>query len=435
MNNFFISFNETIHLIFLTFILVLPFNLFNKNNKLTFAHPLIFYSIVMFYYTVFSPFFQIIANETASKGLDFRALYTLGWKGAILSATSILVGYSLKIKFIKNQSRKCVLNFNSLWSIGLILNIIGITFYMIIRGFDLSVFNPFYNKSLSIDFLVYKGTFRNYFLYAQEFLVGGNLLMFASTYETKRKFILTSINILISFLLFLNSGFRFRVLFLITSLILYFIIREEKLKNNLAITIGASTIIFVTIFMVFIGEIRTYGVGFNFELENIYSQNLFKTGESDIFITSSGAINLIPENFSFQGFYPIFKALMHPLPSTLFDKNAGDYLFKIIDGVYDYKDIYYGAAYLNYAEYYIMFGWFGISIFSFLLGHLFKRLWYWINQRKEEPLALIVYLLNVSFIFMIVSRGYLPQQLQLYSFTVLPIYVVYLSNLKKTLNN
>ena len=112
----------------------------------------------------------------------------------------------------------------------------------------------------------------------------------------------------------------------------------------------------------------------------------------------------------------------------MFNKDSGDYVFKILDAAYDFKNVYFGGAYLNYAEYYIMFGWFGISIFSVLLGHLFKRLWCWINQHKEEPLALIIYLLNVSFIFMIVTRGYLAQQVQLYTFTIIPIYAIYVLN-------
>ena len=65
MNNFYISYNEIYHLCILTLILILPFNLFNKNNKITFAHPLIFYSLVMLYYTVLGPFLNILINETS----------------------------------------------------------------------------------------------------------------------------------------------------------------------------------------------------------------------------------------------------------------------------------------------------------------------------------------------------------------------------------
>ena len=62
--------------------------------------------------------------------------------------------------------------------------------------------------------------------------------------------------------------------------------------------------------MILIGEIRSYGYGFNFSEKNLIPQNIFKTGESDIFITTSGVINIIPEKISFQRFYPIIKTLL-----------------------------------------------------------------------------------------------------------------------------
>ena len=72
-------------------------------------------------------------------------------------------------------------------------------------------------------------------------------------------------------------------------------------------------------------------------------------------------------------------------------------MFAVVNAIFGYKNIYQGAAYLNYGEYYLMFGWFGVFVFNFLLGYIFKRLWLWINLHKQEPLANIVYLLNVIF--------------------------------------
>ena len=439
MDSFFISNSEIFYLTILVFLLILPFKLFNKDNRLTFAHPLIFYSGIMIYYTVLCPFVQIIINDTTSKGYDFRNQYALGWQGAILSVFSVFIGYSLNTKFKKNITRKCSLNRNSLWSIGLLLNFIGISLFMVIKGFDISKFNPFTSQSLSITFLDYGGEFSNYFRYALEFLVGGNLLMFAVSYETRKKFILTLIISILTIFLFLNSGFRFRILFMIVSMLLFFFIREKKLKPNLAINLGSLSLVFVLFFFIYIGQIRTYGLGFDFDALNnsqdSFLQLMFKNAESDLFITTSGVMNVIPEKLPFLNFYPIFKTIIHPLPSFLFNKGSGDYLFSIVDAVYRFKDIYQGAAYLNYAEYYAMFGWFGIFIFSLLLGNLFKRLWQWINLHNEDPFALVIYLLNVTFIFMLISRGYLPQQVQLYCFTILPLYLVYFFNLRKVSNN
>ena len=161
--------------------------------------------------------------------------------------------------------------------------------------------------------------------------------------------------------------------------------------------------------MTYIGQIRSYGRGF--QSLNITEYNLaksiFSQAESSLFITTSGIINLIPEKLPFENFTPIINSLISPIPKAFINKDSGDYAFKIIDGVYGFLNISSGAAYLNYAEYYLMFGWFGIFIFSFLLGYLFKRLWVWINIHKNEPIALPIYILNLNFIFMIISRPFL----------------------------
>ena len=74
------------------------------------------------------------------KGFDFREQYILGWKGALLSAISVLIGYSLKTKFRKNITKYCDLNYKSFVAIGLILNIIGLFIFLIVTGFDFTHF-------------------------------------------------------------------------------------------------------------------------------------------------------------------------------------------------------------------------------------------------------------------------------------------------------
>ena len=174
---------------------------------------------------------------------------------------------------------------------------------------------------------------------------------------------------------------------------------------------------------------KIFSISFYEQFDYLYS--IINSAEASVFITSSGIINALPERMPFQYFYPFYKALIHPLPSFLFDKNPGDYMDAAIFSVYQNKMIGAGASYLYFVEYYIMFGWLGIIFFSFLLGFLFKKIWLWVNLHKDEPLALIVYIINVSFIFMIITRGYLPQQLHLYIFTVFPLDLIYILNAKK----
>ena len=431
------SISEISFLILLILTLLLPLRLFKIKNRLTFAHPLIFYSLIMLYYTVLSPFIRIVYNETSNKLFDFRDQFILGWKGALLSVISVLIGYSLKTNIKKKFTSYCDLDYQSLWRIGLTLNIIGLFFFMIARGFDISAFNPFNNQSNAIDFLTYGGGFSNYLISGQEIMITGNLLMFAGSYSTQRKFPLTLLSILISCGIFLNSGFRFRFFFLFVSIIFFILTKENKLKSSSAFNISIFSIILVTFLMTYIGQIRMYGLGLNFDklsLTSDFLKNIFIQGESSTFITTSGLINIVPEKIPFQNFYPIIKSLLHPFPSLFFEKNSGDYIFNVLNSIYGFRGIFQGAAYLNFGEYYLMFGWFGIFIFNFLLGYIFKRFWFWVNLHKKEPLAILVYILNLTFTFLIISRGYLPQQLHLYIFIVFPAIGIYFLNLKRKLN-
>ena len=90
-----------------------------------------------------------------------------------------------------------------------------------------------------------------------------------------------------------------------------------------------------------------------------------------------------------------------------------------------------GAAINNYGEYYLMFGWLGIIVGSFIFGLILKKLWIWILIHKDEEIAIPLYLLNISFIYMVISRGYLSQQFQIYAFSIFPIVLIYIFFSKK----
>ena len=72
-----------------------------------------------------------------------------------------------------------------------------------------------------------------------------------------------------------------------------------------------------------------------------------------------------------------------------------------------------------------MFGWFSVVAAGFLIGALLRQLWTWFLWRQYEPLAQSIYLLSASYLYVVVSRGYLPQVVMLYVFSVLPLFCVY----------
>lgn len=430
MSNIFLSSTEVFILIFLSIILLLPFNLFKKEYKLSYTNPLIYFSIIMIYYTLLSPLYRVLRGATYDRGYDFREIFILGWEGALLSTISVFLGYI----FIQNKNKfatySCQINHSTLWRYGLIINILSFLIYFSSRGFNLSIFNPFQSNFNGIDFLTYKGGLRNYLNYCINILISGNFLMFSSSFSGKKNYFISSISLILTILIYLSLGFRYRLFLLICPIFLYILVNGNfsKFKNLLFAIFGS---IFSLILFTNFESINMMKFGLN-RITTIF--DLYKiliTGETSTFLTTSGVINVVPEKLKFINFYPIYKTLIHPIPSGLFNKEAGDYIKKLLFAIYDNTFVFKGSAYLYFGEYYYMFGWFGIFIFSFLLGSIMKRLWIWINLHQDEQLAQVVYLSNLTYIFMIITRGYLPQQFHLYMFTVFPINFIYIINVKK----
>ena len=151
--------------------------------------------------------------------------------------------------------------------------------------------------------------------------------------------------------------------------------------------------------------------------------------EAGAFFTTSAVIHDVPMRHSFIGLEPVITAALHPLPRQYFPwKPKGEYPSKLPDQIYSetWGGFKTHAAFLAYAEYYLMFGWYSLILVSVALGVFLKRLWKWFLWRQYEPLAQSVYLLNASYLYVFISRGYFAQSLTLYCFTVIPAYLVYL---------
>ena len=77
-----------------------------------------------------------------------------------------------------------------------------------------------------------------------------------------------------------------------------------------------------------------------------------------------------------------------------------------------------------FGEHYLAFGWIGIIIGGFLLGWFYKKLWVWFQANSNNPVIVVVYAVTLSYAYVIISRGYLPQVTMLFFFSVYPIYFV-----------
>ena len=72
-----------------------------------------------------------------------------------------------------------------------------------------------------------------------------------------------------------------------------------------------------------------------------------------------------------------------------------------------------------------MAGWLGVIFFSAIIGRLYKFLWEWFISRKDEILAQVIYTSSLLYAYVLISRGYMPQAVMIYFFTVVPIIFYY----------
>tara|TARA_B100001939_G_scaffold281377_1_gene250234 strand:- start:155 stop:850 length:696 start_codon:yes stop_codon:yes gene_type:complete len=190
-------------------------------------------------------------------------------------------------------------------------------------------------------------------------------------------------------------------------------------------------LLFMTLFVGLSGAISiARGNLRGFALEKVAAYNpaeIFVASfeEAGVFFTTSAVIESFPSRYSFIGLKPLLTAVSQPIPRSLWSsKPSGAYAKDIPDRIYNvgYKT---QAVFLCYGEYYIMFGWPSLIMISLFLGAALRCLWTWFLWRQYEPLAQCVYLLNASYLYVVISRGYLSQVIMLYCTIVLPLVIVY----------
>lgn len=394
--------------------------------------PTLFVAAILLYYVVIGPIRALgIPDGTVYRGLEHRGLLIWGWAGALVSYASLLFGFYAA--YPRRPPRRLILSAEPerLHRLGLRLCQVGLVMFTLVTGSRvLALINPFAARELTDggfgEQLADVGALANYFNYAVNLLIPGLCLMMAAWLRQRRHGTALLLWLLAAVGIYVSLGFRYRLVLLVIPLILlWFMARRRRPSLRWLALFVAGFILLNGI----IGLTRSYGRGLDLErIEGLQTGELFDAGfgEAAVFFTTAGVIEQAATDVPyFVGIEPLVNTLFFPIPRTLFPgKPRGDYNFIHHFLLYGRKH-YRGAAFLNYAEYYIMYGWWSVVALSALLGHLLRRLWVWFLWRQDEPLAQVIYLLTASYLYVVISRGYLAQVVMLFSFTVLPLFLLY----------
>lgn len=418
----FLGFTEQEALPLLGIILIMAFLFLvrRRAGRLWIWSPLSVLSVIYFYYLVLGPIQAVASGDTSERLVEMRPFYSAALLGGLISLASICLGY------VSNQKpgRKMAVVPNTdkwLSYYGKCITILGFVLFTIsTKGNIAQLINPLDAQAVPERA---GGSFANYLNLSVNFLITGITLLFIHFLRTKQGLLWFAIPFVLALGIYTSIGFRYRLILLLASVVAsYYLTKRVRLS---ALVATAGIVLLITL-MGIINLTRTYNRGLDLTyIEYEEPNSFFESGlrESLIFQTTGAAIELIPEEYDHVGFEPIISTLLFPIPRAIYpEKGSARYLFDFLDhlfGVYGK-----GAAMMSFGEYYMAFGWPGLIIGSFLIGWFSRRLWNWFLANQRNPFVIATYACTVMYLYVIISRGYLPQVTMLFFFSVFPAYAV-----------
>jgi oligosaccharide repeat unit polymerase len=411
--------------ILFTILAILLAGYFSRDYR-QFWSPLSIIAIIFGYYCCLGPYQAVESGDTFDRLINMRKYYPSALWGALISLLSYVAGFYLHGR--SKPRLEAPFPTQTLFEYGKKTFLIGFILFTISTGGNVAkVINP-----LNAEYVEQVGgSFGNYLGLSLNFVIPGITLLFLYVVLTRQKLLWFIVPFAVAVGIFITLGFRYRLVLLLGSLAIVFYNARMKKPNLIVISVA------IFLFIAFMGIInlsRQYGSGLNVKkLEGKNTEGYYKSGlrESLIFQTSGAIIDIVPQKHPHAGFQPIWSTIIFPIPSAIYkEKNSSEYLFSALDSIYG-KKYSKGAAMMAYGEYYLAFGWIGIIVGGLLTGWFFRKLWNWYLVNSDNALVVTAYAVTVTYLYVILSRGYLPQVTNLFFFSVVPIYVVLRAARKK----
>jgi hypothetical protein len=400
-----------------------------RRDPLAIYQPPVFVMVFMSYYCIVGPIQRAIENNWIHVTLDFRYAAAYGWAGAFVFYLSLRLGYGLfrswqpRLRFAPafDQVLAARLGSRLCW--------IGLAVFALANGWRVIAYlNPL-DVTGSVFFGeggINLGPFQNYANQAINLLIPGILLQFTASIRSGRSALPWLSWTAVTLAIFTSLAFRWRIVTLIVPMVLLWFLARGRRPSPIVIGSAAVGLLAVA---GLIEQTRSYGVGLSLERAPALSlQGLLDTGlnESTVFLTTGGLIANSPDGFSFVGLQPFISTILFPIPSAIWQgKDSFDYLLNATAALYRSDVLGIGQASLNYAEYYLMFGWASVVGMGLLSGWLLRCLWNWFSIRRGETLAQVAYLCTCGLLYVWVSRGYMPQVATTLAFGALPLFWLY----------
>ena len=397
---------------------ILVSNFRNKDVRYVFS-PSTFVCLVFLYYAIIGPFYTIITGDTTYRLTDMSPYYSISWVGVAVLLVGFYLTWQANWKPIIRS--RYPYSDNAIIKSATIVFLIGFVMYVAWMGSNIKILiygyserNEFHNE----------GTFVMYLMQGLGLLILPLCCYFRIKLLTGKRMLWFYLALIFVAWIYLNSGFRFRLVFLVINLATIYYITKLVRPNLLVWSILCIAFI---LFMGIMEYSRTYEKGLNLQrIEGKGTDELFEggTNEARIFMASGAVMKQVQTKGDYTYIAPIMNGVLMPLPYAIFPQKRAfiGYMAGRVDSVFGSYGT--GVAVMEYAEAFVAFGWIGVFLLGAFMGYLSKRIWNYFVLSDGELLSLLTLAAFNGFLYIYISRGYFAQILTCsFFYVIIPLFL------------
>ena len=226
--------------------------------------------------------------------------------------------------------------------------------------------------------------------------------------------------------IYFSRGFRFVMMIMILSPIIYWYIRKNKrpkIINTILAVVGL--IILAGLIEASRGAIRAGTGGLNLSYSPIELINRVFLSDFTIFKQFYAMVLHIPRDLGYKfGQEMFWYTLIMAIPRGIWPGKP-DFPYKeVLKVSLSEQAVMAGQAWPSIGAFYFEFGILGCIIFMYILGYVFARIADPLFSKKMSLTYMIGYAVFIPSIMQIICRGCIPQQIYMLLFTYLPILII-----------
>lgn len=397
-------------------------NYFNRDKRRFWA-PDTFVCLVFAYYALYGPLYSVYLNDLTYRGIDVSHYYSISWAGAAVNLLFFKIAYGIQWqRYIKLKDD---LEPRRMKMAAIAVLLIGLAMHIAWGGMSFSSMLGNASNTSDYSFAEDTSTFGQYLMQGMMLLILPVAVFVYLGVKKQMSWEYIIPVLVFVFALYVASGFRFRlVILLCTLLTTFYLMRHKRINVLLA---GAA----LTTFVLFMGVMeiaRNYQKGLDLtRLEGVQSDDITESSANEARICMVNGV--LMEGIERQGDYAYFKPILNgvlmPLPYKLFPWKRNFMLEQQNATIERHFGIYSeGIAYMTYGEAFAAFGWFGIAGLGIFMGWLSKIIWNTYRRQEHNIKALLILAIYNGFLYSYISRGYFAQNLTGFFFVlVIPLWL------------